>query len=218
MAIPSNTLRMAFQGKIGLTDVWNCSVWIRPTGAATAPTNATDTAALLATFTGVSGWSGFRTALLTNMRPIDTIDQYTLYSYPAGGTHAAAVATQADGAVGTGTTTTNPPQVCQVMTLQTGVAGRAHRGRIYWPASALAMNTANEQFSGTLSSTRSGFAAWVLGLAGLTLGWAPYVVSQTNTSSLPVTSIKVDTKPDIQRRRVNKMIPATVATTATPWL
>jgi hypothetical protein len=218
MAIPANTLRMSFIGKIGLTDVWNCSVWIRPTGDATAPTNAADTAALLATFTGVSGWSSFRTALLTNMRPIDTIDEYALYSYPTGGTTAAAVAIQADGAVGTGTTTTNPPQICQVMTLQTGVAGRSHRGRIYWPATALAVNTANEQFSGTLSSTRSGFAGWVLGLAGLTHGWAPYVVSQTNTSSLPVLSVKVDTKPDVQRRRVNKMVPATVAVTNTPWL
>jgi hypothetical protein len=33
-----------------------------------------------------------------------------------------------------------------------------------------------------------------------------------------VLSVKVDTKPDVQRRRVNKMVPATVAVTNTPWL
>lgn len=218
MPVPANTLRFSFVGKIGVSDIWNCSVWLRPVGSATAPTTGAATDALLTSLKGVSGWTTLRSAILTCIRSIDSLDHETLYSYATTGNQATAVAQQSDVAAGTGATQVNPPQVCQVMTLQTGVAGRSQRGRIYWPATALGLSSTDGQFSGTISNVRTGFAAWVLGTAGLAAGWAPYVVSQTHTSSLPVVSIRVDTKPDIQRRRVNKVTPTTSATTLTPWI
>lgn len=218
MGIPANTLRISIAGKIALTDVWNCSLWLRPVGEATAPTNGADAATLLATLCGGTEWTNLKAAILANMRSIDTIATQTMYSYAASGTTATASAQQADAGVGTGSAMTHPPQVCQVLTLLTGVAGRQHRGRIYLPATGVAVSSTTELATDTLSTVRSTISLWNKRNALLTLGWAMYVVSQTATSSLPVKTVRADNKLDVQRRRANKLIADATASTAMPWL
>ena len=218
MAIPANTLRFSIRGNLPGNEIWNSSIWLRPIGSATAPTNGVDCDTLLTALKGVSGWSTFRDAVLALIRSTAGIVEERLYSYPVSGTHASAVAVQSDIRAGTSTAGTLPNQCCCVMTLLTGVAGRSQRGRIYFPAGGLAISPTDGQFSSTQSGLRSGFAAWVLGTAGLVQGWAPYVVSQTQTSSLSVVQVKVDTRPDIQRRRANRQAATSAATTNTPWV
>lgn len=210
MAVPVDAVRFSMRGKLAVTDQWNCSFWMTPVGANHAPSTAADATTLLNTFTTGTAWTNFRAALLAMQRPIDGIQQEALYCYPSGGTSATAQAIKTDVGAGTGTSATLPPQICRVVTLRTDLSGRRHRGRIYLPATGMAVDSTNEQFSDSGSTLLTALEAWDSYLAELTEGWWLAVVSQTSTSSQVVARFSTDTVADTQRRRRNKVVAATV--------
>jgi len=218
MPIPANTLRFSIRGNLPGNEIWNCSFWLRPTGAATAPSDGTAADALLTTLKGVTHWATFKAQILANLRATGGIVEERLYCYPTTGTTAAAVAVQSDVAAGTSTGGTLPNQCAVVVTLLTGVAGRSQRGRVYLPLSGGAVSTTDGQLTNTLPTLRAELANWNKDMALLASGWAIYVVSQTRTSSLPVVQCKIDTRVDVQRRRANRQAATSSATTAMPWL
>jgi hypothetical protein len=134
------------------------------------------------------------------------------YAYPGGGPKAQFIAEAvATAAPGSGTHFL-PLQVSCVVTLQTGAAGRSRRGRMYLPADGAGMG-ANHQFAtGDVDQASIAVAGWIHALS--LLGGDPVVLSTLTGTAMPITSVKADTKADIQRRRANKQVPANTYTHA----
>lgn len=127
-----------------------------------------------------------------------------VYYYPAGGSHAAFIGTAPISSVGLGTVQGALQQAC-VCTLNTGLAGRRNRGRMYFPASGTIL-VAGHWFSTTRTAALATALATFLTSVGadLTASATPSVLSLTGSSAQVVTQVAVDQRPDVQRRRANK--------------
>lgn len=104
--------------------------------------------------------------------------------------------------IGTGTPT-KPPQCAAVFTLQTGLAGRSRRGRIYWPWMGGTMSGATLNCSVPLGGVGE-MAAILNGLGAEAPDPAPMdpvVVSQALDVVTAVTSVRLGDVVDTQRRR-----------------
>jgi len=153
-------------------------------------------------------------------------DYCTVYYYPDAAANAAYGAQQActhAQGVGTGNTQMSLQQAACV-TLLTGHSGASYRGRIYLPATAVILSTSH-QFSGGLADefriTVAGEpdpSGCLLDAAARSLdqegdgGAAPVVYSRKLNSANEITSVKVDTLPDTQRRRAESATPVAVST------
>lgn len=102
---------------------------------------------------------------------------------------------------GTGAGAGLPLQCCLTWTLLTGIASRRTRGRMYLPA--VTGNLTGHQFTsgqvGPMNAAMKAFVNAVNAHPDVLGDWA--VVSTVGGSYAPVTSISVDTRLDIQRRR-----------------
>jgi hypothetical protein len=96
-----------------------------------------------------------------------------------------------------------PLQVCMVATLITGAAGRRNRGRMYLPANGIGFGS-HEFPNARVDAVCQALAAWLDALN--TLDGSAVVVSQAGTSKRAITQVRVDSKPDIQRRRANAQV------------
>lgn len=116
---------------------------------------------------------------------------------------------------GTGTGPSHlPEQIACVATLLTGAAGRRNRGRMYFPAGGMSIG-ADAQFQpADAASLSSALAAFFTGLNSGASGRRVIVYSVAGSAARVVTTVRVDTKPDVQRRRVNKIQPTTHTDTA----
>jgi hypothetical protein len=111
-----------------------------------------------------------------------------------------------------------PTQCCLVCTTRTGHAGRSYRGRSYMPLTASALPANNEVLLTTATNVANAYQALIGSCNGYTnptesLDSMTFVVASAKLSSLlPVTSIDVDSRVDIQRRRADKIAPAFTVT------
>lgn len=129
-------------------------------------------------------------------------DNLILYDYAAGGPDAGSVQFVAlTTGQGTGTEAPGSNALCAVYTLQTALAGRSHRGRMYLPANALGV------VDGTFDTTAAEVAtnnlvAWFNGINGIAEDTPRVVVMSEKLSALTdVISVKCTNKPGTQRRR-----------------
>jgi hypothetical protein len=140
------------------------------------------------------------------------IDTIAVYHYPANSAVATISATQAiTPVVGVGTGAGSASNAL-VLSLRTGLAGRAGRGRMYLPVTATsAINSLNQ-----ISSTMTQACADALEdlsdqLLIMTLGGVPPIMGVANpkkaTPFKGATMIVCDTKVDTQRRRKDKIVP-----------
>lgn len=100
-------------------------------------------------------------------------------------------------------------QAAVACTLETGRPGASYRGRVYWPALGAALNTGGELDAAAAGYYASDMASWVkaLGGAGSNLGnpqLIANVVSTVKSSAREITSVRVGSRLDIQRRRARK--------------
>lgn len=104
-----------------------------------------------------------------------------------------------------------PSEIALVHTLQTALAGRRYRGRMYVPLTA----NANMEVNGNLSDTRTALhadatAGLVTALNAIIESGDDFgsvaVISQVGGVAEPVTSIRVDSKADSQRRREHSLV------------
>ena len=107
-----------------------------------------------------------------------------------------------------------PNQCATVVSLRTGVSGRANRGRSYLPG----VGPGSLTTSGTIDGGTA--AAIALGIADFftdmgTDGHNPVVYSRSQRAAIAVTSVVVDEVVDTQRRRRDKLI-GTAHTSAVP--
>jgi hypothetical protein len=115
---------------------------------------------------------------------------------------------------------TNPLQMSLVTSLRTAGFGASSRGRLYWPATGLAIATGTHRISSVnVSAVLTGIKAYLASLQtaiATPLGATPRLAvwSRKNNSAQLVTSIQSGDVPDVQRRRRDALIEAY---TALPW-
>lgn len=139
-----------------------------------------------------------------------TLDNARAYFYPGDSTTASMIGVSSGAAVsGSASSNGTAPQLCLVATLEDGLAGRRHKGRMYLPLTAQITSAASLQIdqpaaAAFAASTAAYFTALIntSPVPGLTI--TPVVSSLT--SAAPLTSVSVDTVIDTQRRRRDKIV------------
>ena len=212
MGIPVGHCRVSLLGHLGSSEQFDTSFWTLG-GADIADTDDMATA--------------IATAFLANDTHIKNLmdascgfDELRVYAYPGGGPTADHVSTAPMAAAGTNASINQPYQSAVVCSLRTGFAGRSRRGRMYFPNRSLPAGSTGLLTAATVNTVADDLAAFFTAVNGiaLTSGGNPsvVVVSQTHSDSQIVETVAVDTRPDIQRRRANKIvIPAPHVATVT---
>jgi hypothetical protein len=196
MPIPSGLTKNVISGTLPGSEVWQTSYW--QTGLTAAEADDAHMATLAANSTFIALMNAWK-ALCASGARATAIDRY----YYAGGSGAAAHGHAALNYGGTATPQAGPNQVAVVTTLRTAVSSRAGRGRMYWPATGVAADqTTGLLANGNIDILVDALAAW---FTALTTGQPAVVVSQTQNTSHPITSVDADYRADTQRRRVNKI-------------
>ena len=212
MAIPGGVVRFVFSASNVGGEKINTGFWVFLN--TTAPTQSdldtlcTDAANL---------WNTFSAAIQSFLYTGVSWQNVNAYYYDGTSNNAALQSIHALTAnAGTLSTNGSPIDTCLVISLRTGLPGRNRRGRMYIP-----FHTPVLAATGNTSSTNSATIAVAAGnlLNGWSGGHVGYaaVVSRTGTDNRPITQVQVDTKPDVQRRRENKLAATAVsAQTVTP--
>lgn len=148
------------------------------------------------------------TALKNGLSSAGAIQKVDIYYYPDIAGPAAAVGTATNFVAGL-TTAKNPLPTAAVATLETGLAGRSYRGRMYWPALAWTVS-ASGLFAGTEPANfRTEIADMIEGICTRAPGeggFKPVVASRTRGVVTDVTAVSNDTIPDTQRSRRDNLV------------
>ena len=200
MAIPADSTRVVFVGHLGSSEQFNVSFWL--TGAAPiSDASASDEANIHATDFASSTLD---TAMASLLSADCGVDKIQVYGYVSGGSRATSVGQKVltTPVVGTGSGN-HAFQIALVATTLTANSGRRTRGRMYFPACGIspATHVAPTAVVDALSLGLSDF--FTKTNANPAIGRVA-VVSSTSTSAARITTIRVDNKIDIQRRRANK--------------
>lgn len=200
MPIPNQVARIALIGHTTGGEVFETGYWI--TAAIQDQAEAMTVAQQVAT----AFQSTARANYCAVITPDCGYDRVRVYAYLNGGPAASAIGEHAiAGAAGTGTGTALPLQVSMCVTLRTPMPGRRHRGRMYLPfLSGTAMN--GHQFvQGICTSIAQSTADFFEAVKdAIQAGGNATIVSQAGTTHTNVSSVAVDSRPDVQRRRANK--------------
>lgn len=204
--------RSTFYGHLSGGEIFNWSLWANEAPADQAATQAQANAFAAEAKVAGTGVNNVRPEKL--LSPDSGLDGVRVYSYAENSTKATYLADASIGSTGNSSATVLLPNQCAVVvTLKTAVAGRRHQGRVYLPinqwalSSQAQLSTANVQgiagwfaeFLARLNSHIGTQRIGVLSRVGMTPtgGAAP--------TFQPITTVTVDSKIDIQRRRANKM-------------
>lgn len=200
MPLPSGTVKVIIGGTLPGGEQFAYGYQLKRTGATTQfqldQLAGACTAALK---------NNFLTAGVRGLIASSVIHQtVTLYLYTGGAT--ASLISQSTGinVAGLDASACLPNQCAQVVTLNTGIPGRSSRGRSYlMPLSCGRILTGTGQISNADCVLLANAFAAMLGAVKASSPEAglPVVASGTKGSSLPITSVAVDSKVDTQRRR-----------------
>lgn len=165
--------------------------------------------------TAPSTWTQL-TALLSQNQ---AYDELTLYQYDALPGKVSNIGRKAINHQGTASGTLTPLQSCMVVGLKTAISSASTRGRVYMPAHTIPESNATALFASGQATAMATLVAKALTTAGAALAGtlnassalSPVVYSPTKAFVTPVTAVTADNKPDIQRRRANKLQPTATA-------
>lgn len=209
-APPTQHIRYTIVGTAPDGEVFNTSVWSNPSQAITNQALLQDSVD--------SFVDQFVTDLLPTVRSMvrnDTVYTHVRAYYYSGGTQAEF---QAEGNIatadGTGTSTDGvmPLQGCLVASLHTHRPGRSYRGRMYWPATGLALGTAGHYVPNPNCDVLATAMATFFNNQVATSDDRFVVASQKLSTSQRISEVTVDNRLDIQRRRANRQLATHVAT------
>lgn len=212
MTIPIGVNRIVIQGHLTGGEIFATSFWTQgnvPGSQSLANLFATTVQSLFA------------------IRPLPTLkgiidascgyDSVKTYHYPTGGPNATYLGTAAfTTGVGTSVAPLLTNQSAIVASLRTQLAGRSHRGRMYFPCTAATLP--NHQGATTLPGNVAPDVAGFFGDVKVngTVG-IPVIVSQVAGGSYtPISSVIVDSRLDVQRRRANKQVALFTTTSNVP--
>lgn len=214
MPAPAGAVRVVFHGTAPGGEIWETGFWMTGTGV-DSQDDANSLAQILVAEFDASDGSG---AMRITMQTIVGAEYHWLsirtYAYPAGGTVAQFIGenvltTPRPGLHGT----VLPNQCSAVLTLLTGAAGRSARGRMYLPCTALNLQTSGQAAPSDIAPVAAAWATAFTDINASTTGKI-VVVSQKLVAARQVTSVRMDTKIDIQRRRANKQLAVATSTDA----
>ena len=199
MAIPNGSTRISFVGTAPGGEIWDTSLWW--TGLPIASAADANTFADAITQMWVPGDYGGISSLWAS----DThLTEIRLYHYAAGGSSATYIGVSVfpTAIAGVGSTQ-HPLQVACCVTLQTALAGRSHRGRMYWPANGVAV-TAHQMNEATTEGVSETMATLLGDLSDTLAAGYAIVMSNALSASTQLTAVRADSRLDVQRRRANR--------------
>nr|CRY97381.1 hypothetical protein [uncultured prokaryote] len=188
---------IVLSGNSGTSEVWATGFDL-----AGDPGNQATLDAMVAAVAALVTTSGtYHAALAGLMGTTSGCTAVTGYAYADATSPAELVSELPVTCVGT-STTYSPYQTCIVASLRTAVPSRRTRGRMYMPANGVKTNV-----TGLVDTTAAdNISALVKGL--LTANGPdikPVVISRAGMYGTEITAVSVDVKPDVQRRRANKL-------------
>lgn len=208
MAIPKGAVHVVFGGTLPSSERFAWGFWLNSLHVGDVVDSNIDIdlplVLDLASRKIVSRWAG----IIAGFPPLTAYDRVDGYYYGADGTHATISAEKTFTLAGTAAAgTAMPDQLAMVASLRTGRAGRSYRGRAYLPM----CNTTQLATGGQVGDTFvTAYATAVRGLladlnagegSSSTPGMPPVVVSRTLTHMQPITAVRMDSRPDVQRSR-----------------
>lgn len=195
MGIPAGVTRVTLSGTLGTSEVWATSYYQTGSSAAlTTDANAASQMAVPLFNTAVAHIED----ILNNTDAITALDLY----YYDGGTSAVAHGHASFNRPGA-SVSSHPKQIALCMTLKSALATRSGRGRMFFPATGIALGSNGLATPTPVDQLVDAWGDWFNELHD---GTAPaVVVSQLTTSTHEVTSVSADYVPDTQRRRRNKL-------------
>jgi hypothetical protein len=204
MPVPAGVDRCVFYGHLPGGEIFNWSLWINSASAdqATAQAWATQLANL---WKGINNTPGVSDLPWTKvLQPSAGYDGVRVYAYTIGNAPAAHMADAALSAPGNASSGTPLPNVvaCAV-TLKTATAGRSYTGRVYLPATNQVLDSNGLMSTSTVDGLASSMQHLIQAINGAPGGYAVCVVSGKTGAKTPVTSVRIDNKCDVQRRREN---------------
>lgn len=201
MANPAESTRVVLIGHLGTGEVFDTSFAL----IGSAPINDAAATALADIIQAAITTSTFDTAIAGCLSTDSGLDKVRVYGYPTGGTVATAVGEKALATPVAGTSSfSGILQQSLVVTLLTAQSSRRSRGRMYLPAQGLGL--AGHQWSvSQVTTVVNGLKSLFDNLNANGAIGDVSVISNVGTTSNLVTALRADTKPDIQRRRANKL-------------
>lgn len=205
MPIPAGSWRVVLEGTLRGTQDFATGFWL--SGAAYTNHASMQTLSDSIRDSCVSQFLGHANKVATN---VDVFKRIRLYAYDgSGGAALDTCESSIPDANGRGISTdgTLPLQTCMVLTLRTARSGRSYRGRMYLPACGTALS--DHEFSPLLvDEIGGGLKHWFDAINAANTPTVS-VVSQKLGSAEFVTSVSVDSLPDIQRGRAQGLTAVT---------
>lgn len=193
--------RSTFYGTLPSGEIFNWSLWCNeaPADAASTQQQATAFAAAYKAAPGV---------YLPPEKLLSSSSAYSgcrVYSYMEHNTKATYIADAPINVPGSsGSTSLLPDQLAVVVGLRTDMAGRRHMGRVYLPITAWGLSSQAQLSTADCTGLAGWFAQFIRALNGNIGSQRVGVLSQAGATFTPVTSVKVDSKLDTQRRRTKR--------------
>lgn len=195
-------IKAIFSGQATPTDVWNVGIYYN---ISAQPNNLSTLAGdMLAAF-NTKFWSESAHGWNANQTANCTLSKCSLFRYNTGQLvdEGSATITPIGGSAGGA----SPSFTAAVFTLNTGLFGKSHRGRLYLPhTAACTVNGQMQVVQGHADNMKNFLDTTSFTSApGVTLNAA--VFSRKLDTLSAITKVRVDTKPDTQRGRIGKMVP-----------
>lgn len=217
MAFPSGDyVHVVMGGVTSGGESWSVGSWQAVTGLTALPTPAQ-----LSTLAGhiLTAANTFWTTLKASCSNAIDFRQVTVSFYRAGTLQLSALAVQTPvvGSVAAGM----PAFVSRCISLLTNQTGKSYRGRTYIPYNGVATTSGTTLWASD-ATTLAAFKTYLLAitsniladLSGTTAG--PVVISEARAVSTPITSLRMDNRPDTQRGRIFKVLPTVINTATIP--
>lgn len=197
MAYPSGLTKLIFSGTLPNGEIFS---WGFQWDLSSDPSQLANLAASAVAQFNVASPFGVASSVPTTV----VHNTLTAYLY-SGGPHATSSTVINFTNAGTAGTQPLPNQVACVVTLLTGFPGRSKRGRFYYPLLGAAL-TSGQYSSTVVNALSSGVANFLSAVrSGMTTPTGHAVVGSATTGAMTqITAVKVDSKPDTQRRRAMK--------------
>jgi len=204
MGIPAGVRHVVLYGTLPGGEIWNSGFWINHhiPDEDNAVTQAEAMFTILKTNTSGHFWYEYRQHWLPGAASFDGVRNY---GYTTGGPLANHVGQSTSGSVSGSAPAQLPNQAALCVTTQTSFAGARRRGRMFLPALG-PLTGSNGLFDGTITAALLA-GLWTDMKACATIGGETFsliVVSTTGSDYKPMTGLKADLRPDIQRRRANR--------------
>jgi hypothetical protein len=201
MPITAGHSRTTFSGTLPGGEIFGWSIWTSeaPATVAAAQTQADAYAAAFGTSLGPD--------VLDPVQLLNTGGSYkraTVYGYLDGTGHASVIATSPCVHPGSSSAHTLPNQCAVVVSLRTALAGRTNKGRIYLPVGNMALDSNGQLPAGDSALIVSWAKRFLDSLNTIASPGKVEIFSTKLGTGTPITTVAVDSRVDIQRRRANR--------------